>query len=84
MTFLTVLGLTAATLTTAAFFPQVLKTWKYKRTDDISLVMYIVLCAGIILWTIYGILISDLPIILANSITLVFALTVLGLKIKYG
>jgi MtN3 and saliva related transmembrane protein len=46
--------------------------------------MYIVLASGIFLWTLYGILINDLPVIVANAISLVLASIVLILKIKYG
>jgi MtN3 and saliva related transmembrane protein len=61
------IGLVAATLTTAAFLPQVYKTWIYKSTRDISLViMYLVLLTGAVLWLIYGVRIGSFPIILAN------------------
>jgi len=77
------LGLIAAGLTTAAFVPQVYKTWKHKSTKDISLVMYLVLSVGLILWMIYGILIKSLPVILANTITLLLVLSMVVLKIRH-
>ncbi len=79
----TALGLAAATLTTAAFLPQVITTWRTRKTRDSSLGMFSVLCAGICLWLVYGILRSDLPLILANAVTLVLAGTILVLKLKY-
>lgn len=79
-----VIGLLAGACTTASFLPQVIKTIRVKETKDISLLMYIVLATGILLWTIYGILIKDFPVILANSISLVLASIILVLKIKYG
>jgi len=48
MNFVTILGLTAGTLTTLAFLPQLIKTWKSKSTSDISLGMFVILCAGIL------------------------------------
>ena len=84
MSWVIILGLLAAAFTTAALLPQVIKTVKTKKTDDISLLMYIILSIGISLWLIYGLLTIDLPIILANSITLILTVIVLILKIRHG
>ena len=78
-----ILGLIAAILTTAAFVPQVYKTWKTKSVDDISLTMYSVLFVGLILWLIYGISLNSLPIIIANSVTGVLVLLVIIFKFRY-
>jgi len=77
------IGLVAATLTTAAFLPQVYKTWIHKSTRDISLVMYLVLLTGTVLWLIYGVRIGSFPIILANSITAFLLFLMLLMKLKY-
>jgi MtN3 and saliva related transmembrane protein len=79
----TIIGLLAGALTTVAFFPQLFKTWRTKSTKDVSLLMYAVFCAGILLWLIYGIFINSLPVILANAVTFVLALCILALKIRY-
>ena len=84
MHWITIIGLLAAACTTIAFLPQVIKTVKTKKTNDISRLMYVVLTTGIFLWVVYGLLTIDLPIILANSITFVLALIVLMLKIIHG
>jgi len=81
--FKTIIGLIAASLTTIAFLPQVIKAYKYKQTKDISLVMYIIFVLGIISWLAYGILINDLPIIMANTISLILTSTILILKLIY-
>ncbi len=78
-----ILGLIAATLTTAAFLPQVYKTWKHRSAKDISLIMYIVLSVGLSLWLIYGVSIKSLPVILANAITLLLVLSMVFLKLKH-
>ena len=83
MSLTTLTGFIAATLTTIAFIPQAVKAIKTKHTKDLSLGMYIVLNTGIICWLAYGIILNMLPIILANSITLVFTLTILYMIIKY-
>jgi MtN3 and saliva related transmembrane protein len=83
MDFVTVLGLVAASLTTFSFLPQMIKTWQSKSAKDVSFVMLICFNTGIFLWLIYGILLKQLPIILANAATLFFNLIILWLKIKY-
>jgi MtN3 and saliva related transmembrane protein len=80
----TLIGFTAAALTTLAFLPQVIKTWKSRSTGDISLSMFMSLTVGVLLWTVYGILISSPPVIVANSMVLVLAGIILVLKIKHG
>ena len=77
------IGFLAAFCTTFAFFPQALKVWKTRSTRDISLYMFIIFTIGVISWLIYGITISDLPIILANAVTLILSLFILIYKIKY-
>ena len=83
MSIITIIGLIAAALTTISVLPQVIKSWKSKETKNLSLPTYIILLAGIILWLIYGILIKNLPIILANIVSLILISSVLFLKIKY-
>ncbi len=78
-----IIGLVAATLTTAAYVPQVYKTWKEKSTKDISLSMYAVLLTGVLLWLVYGIYLNSLPIILSNIVTSLLLLFMLLMKIKY-
>jgi len=84
MTAIMILGLTAACLTTCAFIPQVIKTWKTKSAKDLSLGMYLVFTGGVILWLIYGIIKWDIPIIAANMVTLLLALTILYFKVFYN
>jgi MtN3 and saliva related transmembrane protein len=83
MDFVTILGLTAATLTTIAFLPQMFQTWRTKSAKDVSYIMLITFMSGLFLWLIYGIYLQSLPVILANSVTLFFNFIILWLKIKY-
>lgn len=78
------IGAVAATLTTTAFIPQAWKVWRSKHTADISLVMYALFTAGVALWLIYGLQLGAWPIVVANSITLLFAGAVLLMKLKFG
>lgn len=79
----TLIGLIAATLTTLSFVPQVIKIWKLKETRDISLLMFVMLSVGILLWLVYGFLIQDLPVILANTAAFVLNIIIVFFKVKY-
>ena len=81
MTVVTAIGMLAAILTTVAFVPQVIKTWRTRSTADISLGMFSILVAGVTAWLIYGLLIADVPLVLANGVTLLLAGTILFFKI---
>jgi len=83
MTLPDVLGMIAGTLTTIAFIPQVVKTWRSKSTHDISYGMFILFSLGLLLWLAYGIVIDAMPIIVSNLVTLVLALVILWLKFRY-
>lgn len=83
MDSVTLIGLAAATLTTIAFVPQVARAWRTRSTHDISLPMFVVLAAGIALWLVYGAMIRDLPLVLANLVTLILVLMILFLKLRY-
>ncbi|WP_220720387.1 SemiSWEET transporter [Agarivorans litoreus] len=81
MTALTILGLIAASCTTLSFVPQVIHIIKTKNVAGISLTMYSILTTGVGLWMIYGFLIQDLSVFLANIITFILASWVLILTI---
>ena len=75
-------GFSAATLTTLAFIPQTLKSWRTRNLAGVSLGMYSLFTLGVALWLIYGVFLRSWPIIIANAITLVLTGTVLFLKLK--
>ena len=81
---ITIIGLIAALMTTTSLLPQVIKSWRLKETRDISLLMFIFMAAGLFLWLVYGFLIHNLPIMVANSISFLFVLIILFFKVKYG
>ena len=77
-------GYFAAILTTAAFLPQLIKTLKTKRAEDVSLITLIMFISGVASWIIYGYKISSTPILIANIITLILNLFILISKIYYS
>ena len=84
MNIVSIIGFAAGTLTTIAYLAQVLQTLKHRSTKDISLGMYLLLCSGIGMWLVFGILIHSWPVIIANGIALALSGSVLVMKIKFG
>lgn len=83
MDALTPLGLFAATLTTAAFVPQVVKNWRTKTTEDLSWGTFGLLTTGIAFWLLYGVLRGDAAIIYANGTALALNVINLGQMVRY-
>ena len=79
-----IFGYISAVLTTAAFLPQLIKTLKTKKADDVSLITLIMFIIGVLCWIIYGYKISSTPILSANLITLILNLLILISKIYFS
>lgn len=83
MDLIQVLGLAAGSLTTMSFLPQVIKTWRSRSAKDLSLVMFSLFCVGVVLWLIYGIIVKDIPVMVANFVTFLLAATLLFFKLRF-
>jgi MtN3 and saliva related transmembrane protein len=83
MDVINILGTSAGSLTTIAFVPQVIKTWKSKSGGDISYGMFLLFSLGVVLWLCYGVAISAPPVIISNAVTLCLAVLILVLKFRY-
>jgi MtN3 and saliva related transmembrane protein len=81
---ITLLGIVAGTLTTIAFLPQLLRVWRSKSARDISLTWLVTFTAGVSLWLLYGLLLGQMPIVIANAVTLGLTLVILAFKLRYG
>jgi len=71
------IGFTAGVLTTLAFLPQAIKTWRTDSARDLSLPTFSLQTTGVLLWLTYGLLNWDVPLFVPNAITLVICLAVL-------
>lgn len=80
----TVIGTVAGTLATSAYLPQFLKVWRSRSAGDISLPMYVMMVTGASLWVVYGLMLSAWPVVMANGVSLLFLVPILGLKLRYG
>ena len=78
---LQIIGYVAAICTSISFLPQAIKVINTRDTAALSLTMYSVFSFGVCLWLVYGLILGDLPLILANAVTLTFALIILAMKI---
>lgn len=76
-----ILGMTAGTLSSITFLPQVIKTWQTKSAKDISLWMFLIATSSVILWLVYGIIINRISIIYTNSMVLLMSLIMLYFKL---
>ena len=79
-----IFGYFAAILTTTAFLPQLIKTLKTKKADDVSLTTLVMFIIGVLSWIIYGYKISSTPILIANLITLILNLLILISKVYFS
>jgi len=79
-----IFGYFAAILTTSAFLPQLIKTLKTKKADDVSMTTLIMFIIGVLSWIIYGYKISSSPILIANLVTLILNLLILISKIYFS
>jgi MtN3 and saliva related transmembrane protein len=78
-----VIGYVAALFTTFSLLPQIIRIWKLKEARDVSLFMPLMVSIGALLWLVYGIMIAEAPVIVANAVSLLVALTTLFVTIKY-
>ena len=84
MTLTDWVGSIGAMLTTLAFVPQVSKIWRSRSAKDVSLPMYVTFTGGILFWLASGVMLGSWPIIGANIVTLILALAVIVMKLKFG
>lgn len=75
-------GIVAACLTTFAFLPQVVQTWRARSAGSLNLPMLAVLAVGVFLWLVYGLGTLQLPVIAANGVTLVLVGVLLAFKLR--
>jgi len=78
-----IIGYCAAFLTTIAFLPQAIQSWRTRDLSGISLGMYSLFTVGVGLWLVYGLIIEKWPLILANALTFALALSILWLKLRH-
>lgn len=81
--YVELLGLFAGVCTTLSFIPQIKKVWATKSVKDISIHMYVIYTTGLVLWTIYGVLVGSVALILANLVTCIFAFSILVMKLRW-
>lgn len=78
------IGFIAGILTTSSFVPQLLKIHRDRSAKEVSIIMYIIISAGIFLWLVYGLEIGSMPIIGANGVSLTLTILIIAGKIRYG
>lgn len=84
MTTETAIGYAAGGCTLCSLLPQIVKVYRTKRAEDISMGMLHLLFSGALLWAIYGILLQEFPIVLFNAIYLILLVYQIHLKRKHS
>jgi MtN3 and saliva related transmembrane protein len=79
-----VVGFLASAVGVVAFLPQVIRIWRTGHARDLSLLSFLLLAAGVVLWFTYGILIRDIPIVFTNGAIGVLVFVILSFKLRYG
>ncbi len=80
---LELLGFVAGACTTFSFVPQVVRIWKTRSAEDVSLAMYFIFCSGVVLWIFYGFSKGAVSIIFSNVLTLLLAASILVMKFLF-
>jgi MtN3 and saliva related transmembrane protein len=83
MEFIDVLGLVAGACTSSSLVPQLVTTVKKKKAEDVSIMMFVVMLTGNALWTYFGFVKSEIPIIVTNLVALALNTALIVLHIKY-
>ena len=78
-----VIGIIAGIFTSASLLPQLIKIIKEKKVEDLSVVMFVSLMIGLLLWVYYGLLRKDMPIIVTNSFSVLLNICILFFRFKY-
>ncbi|MDP9164473.1 MAG: SemiSWEET transporter [Actinomycetota bacterium] len=81
---MTLIGLLAGLLTTGCWLPQVIHTWTHGRSDQISALYLVCFAGGVMCWLAYGLSMGDVPLVLANAVSLVLVLSLAALKVRQG
>jgi len=80
----TIIGLSAAFLSSISMIPQVIKVYRTKKTENLSLGAFSVLAVGLFLWFVYGIMIKAMPVIIGNVLGLLLVCYIVIMKIRNG
>lgn len=78
-----IFGFVAGTVTALGMIPQLIKTWKTKKVDELSIKMFLLYILGFSMWITYGVIRSDVPIIVTNSLSITITAIMIFLKLKY-
>ena len=84
MNITNIIGFLAALICSISMTPQVIKIYKTKKTEALSLWAFTVLATGLFLWLVYGLLIKSMPVILGNAVGFTFAMYIVIMKIRHG
>ena len=83
MTWIEAVGHFGAFLSSVTFIPQVYKAWRSKSVGDLSMTMIIIVFTSTLVWLVYGVNLSLLPVIICNSIMAVLTMLLIYFKLTF-
>jgi MtN3 and saliva related transmembrane protein len=84
MRFAVYLGYAAGFLTVASFVPQVVRTWRTKQTEALSVGTFALIITAGLAWIAYGVVQRDKPVILTNVGMVALNCAILVAKLRFG
>ncbi len=79
-----IIGLLAGFFTSLGAVPQIVKGYRTKKMDDISILMPLVLVIGMSLWLAYGLVLEDIPIVFWNAVSVILNTIMILMKSHYS
>jgi MtN3 and saliva related transmembrane protein len=76
-------GYIAAFLGTVCWLPQAWKAWASRDTSGLSLPSNLLFLLTVTLWFCYGLMVGDMPIIIANICAILIVLCIVAAKLRY-
>ena len=83
MNFITIIGIFASACNATSLLPQLIKILKEKRAENVSIIMLVVLFAGLLLWIYYGFLTDNWIIIISNAVSMIINILIVSFALKY-
>ena len=81
--FTDLLGYAGGILLSLSFLPQVIKTWRVKHADDVSMGMLVITLGSALFYELYAFRLGLMPVVVMNGIFAVLVLTEIVLKARF-
>jgi len=77
-------GFAAGIIVALSLLPQLIKSFKSKKTKDLSMMWLLINLSSQVLWLIYGFMRNAWPLVMTSVFVSVMTFILIGLKRRYG